>query len=55
MEDDFAKNPDYWDSIQAIANGDILYFPASFIASNGIAVIDSINSLIDMVEAHYAE
>ena len=55
MEEDFANNPDYWDSIPAIANGDILYFPASFIASNGIAIIDSINSLIDMVEAHYAE
>ena len=55
MEDDFANNPDYWDSIPAIANGDILYFPAGFIASNGIAIIDSINSLFDMVEAHYAE
>ena len=55
MEDDFANNPDYWNSIPAIAGGDILYFPASFIASNGIAIIDNINSLIDMVEAHFAE
>lgn len=55
MEDDFSNNPDYWNSIPAIANGDILYFPASFIASNGIAIIDNINSLIDMVEAHFAE
>ena len=28
MEDDFANNPDYWNSIPAIADGDVLYLPA---------------------------
>ena len=55
MEEDFAKNPEYWNSIEAISNGDILYFSSSFIASTGIGIIDNMNEFIDTIEAHYAE
>lgn len=50
MEDDFAKNPDYWNQIKAISNGDTFYLPISFISSSGIGIVDKINELIDMVE-----
>ena len=32
MEADFANNPEYWNSIPAIANGDVLYLPVRFAA-----------------------
>ena len=55
MEEDFANNPEYWNSIAAVANGDILYFSSSFIASTGIGIIDNMNEFIDTIEAHYGE
>ncbi len=55
MEEDFAKNPAYWNSIPAIANGNILYFPADYIASTGIGVIDNMNNFIDTIQAHNLE
>ncbi len=55
METDFKNNPDYWNSIPAIARGDIIYLPVSYVASAGINVIDNINALIDTIGAHYAK
>lgn len=52
MEDDFTNNPDYWNSIEAVKNGNTLYMPASFIASAGINVIDKIAELADMIEEY---
>ena len=50
MEEDFAKNPDYWNSIKAIREGHVIYLPVGYIASGGIDIVDRINSLIDMLE-----
>lgn len=55
MEEDFANNPEYWNSIPAIANGDIIYLPVYFISSAGINVIDHINELADIILAHFGE
>ena len=54
MEADYANNAEYWNSIEAVKNGETFYLPISFISSAGINVIDNINLLIDMVEAHNA-
>lgn len=54
MEDDFSKNPDYWNSIPAIAKGDIIYLPSTYVSSPGILVTDAINDLADILEAHFA-
>lgn len=53
MEEDFAKNPSYWESIPAIANGDIIYLPSTYISSPGILITDTINELADILEAHF--
>lgn len=53
MEEDFAKNPSYWESIQAIEEGDIIYLPNSYISSAGINIVDNINNLITMIEEKY--
>jgi len=55
MEEDFANNPDYWNSIEAIAEGNVIYLPIQYVSSAGINVIDHINALADLVTAHFAE
>lgn len=55
MEEDFANNPDYWNSIPAIAAGDVIYLPVSYISSAGINVVDNINALADIVLNHFAQ
>ena len=55
MEEDFAKNPNYWNEIKAIKDGNTFYLPISFITSGGIDVIDKINQLIDIVEKNHAK
>ena len=51
MEEDFARNPEYWNSIPAIRDGNVVYLPIKYVASAGINVIDNINELIDILEA----
>lgn len=53
MEEAFALNPEYWNSIQAVAEGEILYMPVAYVSSAGINVIDNITALIEIVETHY--
>lgn len=55
MEADFANNPEYWNSIDAIANGDILYLPVRFVSSAGINVVDNIGELADLALSHFAQ
>ncbi|MBQ8160325.1 MAG: ABC transporter substrate-binding protein [Clostridia bacterium] len=55
MEEDMANNPEYWNAIEAIAQGDIIYLPVYFISSAGINVVDHITELADLVTAHFAE
>lgn len=54
MEEDYKNNPDYWNSIRAIADGDIIYLPVSYISSAGINVVDNIGALADLITEHFA-
>ena len=54
MEDDYANNPEYWSSISAIAEGDVIYLPTNYISSAGINIIDSITALANIIEAHFS-
>jgi len=53
MEEDFAKNPDYWNAIPAIKNGNIIYLPVSFTSTAGISILDRISELNDIVLKHF--
>lgn len=55
MEQAFSENEAYWNSIDAIKNGNVIYLPVEFCSTAGIHVVDSINTLIDRIEAFYAE
>ena len=55
MEQAFSENEAYWNSIDAIKNGNVIYLPAEFCSTAGIHVIDNINELVDCIEAFYAE
>ncbi len=55
MEQAFSENEAYWNSIDAIKNGDVIYLPVEFCSTAGIHVIDNINELVDCIEAFYAE
>ncbi len=54
-EEEFANNPDTWGNLQAVANDDLIYLSSEYVTSKGIHIIDSINSLIDMLEEKFAE
>lgn len=54
MEETYAQSPDYWNAIDAVKNGEVIYLPVTYIAATGICVIDQINTLIDIIAAHYA-
>ena len=54
MEEDYKNNPDYWNSIRAIAEGDIIYLPVNYISSAGINVVDHIGALADLITEHFA-
>lgn len=51
MEEDFAKNPEYWNNIKAIREREVIYLPIKYVATAGINVIDNINELIDIIDA----
>ncbi|HIR07371.1 MAG TPA: ABC transporter substrate-binding protein, partial [Candidatus Pullichristensenella stercoripullorum] len=52
-EETFAQDPDLWNQFSAVANDNIIYLSSEYVTSKGIQVIDSLNALIDMVEARY--
>lgn len=52
---DFESNHDYWYAIDAIANGDMICLPVTYCSTAGINVIDNINNLADLIEAHFDE
>ena len=54
-EEEFANNPDIWNNLQAVANDNLIYLSNEYVTSKGIHIIDSINSLIDMLEEKFAE
>jgi len=55
MLEDFENNHDYWYSIEAIANGDMICLPVTYVSTAGLNVIENISNLADIIEAHFAE
>lgn len=53
MEAAYAKNEAYWNSIEAVKNGDVIYLPVTYCSTAGINVIDNINALMDTVAEFY--
>lgn len=53
MEQAFAANPDYWNSIPAIEEGNVLYLPVDYCSTAGINVINNINDLMKTVADFY--
>ncbi len=53
MEADFAANEAYWYSIPAIAQGNVIYLPASYVSTAGINIVDTINNLIGIAADFY--
>ena len=52
-EETFAQDPDLWNQFSAVANDNVIYLSSEYVTSKGIQVIDSLNALIDMLEARY--
>ena len=55
MEGVYEMNPDYWYSIPAIENGDVIYLPGDYVSTAGINIINNIEDLADILEAHFTE
>ena len=53
MDEDQANNPEYWGSIDAFVEGNVIYLPVGYVSTAGINLIDIIQDLMDTVEAHY--
>lgn len=49
MDEAFANNPEYWNAIPAVANGNVICLDVTYISTAGINVIDNINALIDIM------
>lgn len=49
MEEAFAMNPEYWNAIPAVENGNVVCVDVTYVSSAGINVIDNITNLIDVM------
>ncbi|MCD8023025.1 MAG: ABC transporter substrate-binding protein [Lachnospiraceae bacterium] len=49
MEAAFAENESYWYSIDAIAEGNVIYLPIDFCSTAGINIVNNLNDLMDTV------
>ncbi len=52
MEEAYKENQDYWDSFDALVEGDTFYLSSTYRSSLGISIIDDIHALMDIIEAH---
>ena len=52
-EETFAQEPALWEQFSAVANDNVIYLSSEYVTSKGIQVIDSLNALIDLLEARY--
>lgn len=52
-EEAFAQNAELWNQIDAITNDNIIYLSSEYVTSKGIHIINSLNALIDLLEARY--
>ena len=51
MEAEFTKNPEIWNQISAIEEGNIIYLSGTYATAKGANAIDNLNDLMDMLEA----
>lgn len=49
MESAFAMNPDYWNAIPAVENGNVVYVDVTYCSTAGINIIDNITALIGIM------
>lgn len=49
-QEEFQNNPQIWDNLTAIQEGNIIYLSSDYVTSKGIHIIDSMNELMDMLE-----
>lgn len=49
MEQAFQSNPDYWNAIEAVKNGNVIYVDVTYCSTAGINIIDNITALIDIM------
>ncbi|MBS6846690.1 MAG: ABC transporter substrate-binding protein, partial [Firmicutes bacterium] len=52
-EETFAENAELWNQLDAVANGNIIYLSNEYVTSKGLQIVNSINALIDLLEAKY--
>ncbi|MBC3517094.1 ABC transporter substrate-binding protein [Neobittarella massiliensis] len=55
MKGVYELNPDYWNSIPAIKNGNVIYLPGNYVSTAGINIIQNIEDLADILEDYYAQ
>ncbi len=49
-QEEFQNNPQIWDNLTAVQEGNIIYLSSDYVTSKGIHIIDSMNELMDMLE-----
>lgn len=52
-EEAFAENAELWNQLDAVANGNIVYLSSEYVTSKGLQIVNSVNALIDLLEAKY--
>ena len=52
--EEFEKNPKIWSSLQAVKNDQVIWLSNEYVTSKGVHIIQSIHSLIDMLEEKFA-
>lgn len=54
-QEEFAKNPHIWNSLQAVKNDNVIYLSNEYVTAKGIHVIKSIHNLLDQLEGKLAK
>lgn len=49
----FEQNPQIWDSLQAVANDNMIYLSNEYVTSKGIQMINSMNALMDLLDEKF--
>ena len=52
-EEEFAKNPDIWNHLQAVQNDNLIWLSSEYVTSKGIHIINTMNTLMDMLEEKF--
>lgn len=55
MQGVYELNPDFWNSIPAVAEGNVIYLPGEYVSTAGINIINNIQDLADQLEQYFNE